>query len=104
MQAEVNLYYSYGEVLTTDTSLCGYLELELCTAPRYNEDVLLTLTQCQERAMWTESKTTIINHPGREPLPETRWRHTDLELAASGVGGNKFLLLKPLGLWYSFIV
>lgn len=100
----MNPYYSYAEVLTTDTSLCGYLELELCTAPRYNEDVLLTLTQWQERVMWTESKTMVTNHPGRKPLPETRWRHTDLELAASGVGGNKFLLLKPLGLWYSFIV
>lgn len=54
--------------------------------------------------MWIESKTMVTNHPEKEPLPETRWRHTDFELTASGVGGNKFLLLKPFGLWYLFIV
>lgn len=77
-----------------------YLEIEPCTALRYNEDLVLILTQCQERTMWTESKKVAINHPGIKPLPETRCQHTDLELTTSGVRGNKFLLLKPFGLWY----
>lgn len=77
-----------------------YLEIELCTALRYNEDVLWTLTQSQERTMWTEGKRVVTDHPGRERLPETRCQHTDLELTASGVRGNKFLLHKLFGLWY----